>query len=193
MADIRERIRQLADACESVEWLANQSGIPRRTIYGWMKGPAEPKAAQLAALATATGASIRWLVLDEGVMFDDPVQQLLDAGRDKDLAIERSYAGPDIELVKRDGAPDGVSSINPAIFKEVKRMVRRINDAAGIRLPDEAGDDEAIRWYNELVVLARGSADEGKLQSLLPALDYEISQRVKAATANPGTGKRSVS
>lgn len=83
------------------------------------------------------------------------------------------------------------AAINPAIFKAVKQLVRTINEEAGIRLPDEARDEEAVRRYNDLVALARGSTDEGKLRSLLPALEYEITESVKSAVAEPGTGKRS--
>jgi hypothetical protein len=88
-------------------------------------------------------------------------------------------------------AATSVPLLDRKIFRELKRMVGRINGEAGIKLPDEARDEEAIRWYNELLTMARGNLDEAKLRSLLPALEYEIQEAVKRAAAAPGTGKAS--
>ena len=90
---------------------------------------------------------------------------------------------------------DGKSSseLNVTIFKAVKKLIREINAEARIRLADDVQDEEAVRWYNELIAMARGNLDEAKLHSLLPAISYEIEQSVRAAEAEPGTGKREAS
>lgn len=83
--------------------------------------------------------------------------------------------------------------INPSIYKAIKKVLLETNSAFGIRLSDEARDDEAARWYNQLVAMATGNTDEGKLRSLMPALQYDINEAVKSAAAEPGSGKRSAS
>lgn len=41
--------------------LAEKTGIKRNTIYGWIKGPGEPRASDLVAISNETGCSIQWL------------------------------------------------------------------------------------------------------------------------------------
>lgn len=83
--------------------------------------------------------------------------------------------------------------IIPSIYKAIKKMLRDINGASGIRLPDEARDDETVRWYNQLMAMAGGNAEEARLRTLLPALQYDITEAVKAAAAEPGSGKHAAS
>lgn len=90
---------------------------------------------------------------------------------------------------------DGQDSVqvNPIIFRAVKNLVQDIHETARITLNDDVRDDEAIRWYNELVSMTRGDVTEGKLRSLLSTLEYEIQKAVNLAVAEPGTGKREAS
>lgn len=116
------------------------------------------------------------------------------------LAKQRLQAKVKAEAgATHEGMPKGNSDvarstgINFMIFRAVKKLVRQVNRAATIRLSDEAQDEEAVRWYNELVRMADGSTDEGKLRSRLGVIEYEMNEAVKQAAINPGSGKREAS
>lgn len=136
-------------------------GISKGSLGNYERGDRVPDSSVLLAYRKEFGVDVNWIVTGEGGMFHHPVEAL-------------STPGPLIS----------------SVFKAVKTMVRRVNEDAGIKLPIDAFDEEAIRWYNELVSMARGNLDEGKLQSMLPALEYELKQAVRTAAAEPGTGKR---
>lgn len=159
----REHVRDAIQAGGKVGAMSRKTGIPIGTLNKYVSLRSAPSAINALKIAKAIG-----------------------------LTVEELAAGkaPQIEENASEDAA-GQNAINPAIFKAVKQLVRTINEEAGIRLPDEARDDEAVRRYNDLVALACGSTDEGKLRSLLPALEYEITESVKSAVAEPGTGKRS--
>lgn len=194
MSTLGERIKEAADKVGGLNQLAERTAFARRTIGDWVSGSSEPKAGQIAKIALVTGVSVRWLVLEHGPMLDAPtVHDVLAIGAEKDAAAERAFLGPDLEPVEPEHTPSTSAAISATMFREVKRSVKRLNDAAGIHLPDEAIDQEAIKWYNELVAMARGNPDEGKLRLLLPALEYEIGDAIKSAVAEPGTGKHSAS
>ncbi len=66
MTNVGDRIQIVADQLGSVPKLAAEAGIKATTIYGWIKGPGEPRASDIEAIAKATGANIDWLVTGNG-------------------------------------------------------------------------------------------------------------------------------
>lgn len=139
-------------------------GIPADTLGSYERGIRSPEMSLLAIYSERFGINLNWLITGLGEMFADPK-----------MTIPKSPA------------------INPTIFAAVKEAVTRVNKGEGVYLRDGEQEVETIRWYNKLVEMADGSADEKKLRSRLGALDYEIAESAKAdaEAAKTGSGKRS--
>lgn len=143
-------------------------------------------------VADQLGLSVRgWQKIerDEAVPSGDTLLRLEAIGYNPGWVL--SQLGPKLKRDAFSHQQRSTHKITPAVFRAVKKLVREIYDTAGIRLPDDARDEEAVRWYNELTGMARGDSEEGRLRSLLPALEYEIKHAVEKAAAEPGTGKAS--
>lgn len=65
MNTIGKRIEAAAAKVGGVPVLAERTGIAKTTLYGWVKGPGEPRASDLRNIVTALGVSLEWLVLGE--------------------------------------------------------------------------------------------------------------------------------
>ncbi len=63
--ELKERLRHCVEIAGSGNALADQSGIPRRTLESYLAGHAEPKASRLAAIVRATGIDGHWLLTGE--------------------------------------------------------------------------------------------------------------------------------
>ncbi|PJG84131.1 MULTISPECIES: helix-turn-helix domain-containing protein [Pasteurellaceae] len=72
---ISERLKLV---CESKNWkikeFAKLTGLPYRTMQGYVGGEREPNAEGMAAIAKA-GVNLNWLVSGEGEMFKEIEQQ----------------------------------------------------------------------------------------------------------------------
>jgi hypothetical protein len=66
MTSIGKRIEIAATKAGGVPLLAERSGIAKTTLYGWIKGPGEPRASDLRIIVDCLGVSLDWLVLGEG-------------------------------------------------------------------------------------------------------------------------------
>ncbi|WP_242390286.1 hypothetical protein [Polymorphum gilvum] len=81
-------------------------------------------------------------------------------------------------------------SIDPALFRQVGRLVTRVHKEEGIKLPPDAVLDEQAEAYNALLARAEDPADAAELHSLLPWLEARLRRKLQTAAAEPGTGKR---
>ncbi|WP_097176415.1 helix-turn-helix domain-containing protein [Stappia indica] len=140
---------------------AARLGLNKSTLANYERGEAEPPASALSAYARL-GVSLEWLVSGEGEMFANPPKApLLEARR-----------------------------IEPALFRQVGRLVARIHKEEGVRLPPDAALDEQAEAYNALMARAEDPSDAAELESLLPWLESRLRKKLQAAAAEPGTGKR---
>lgn len=143
--------------------LAKLSGVSVTAIATYERGEREPAASVLAAYAEVFGVNLNWLLTGEGEMFADP---------------SKAMAGP---------KPRG---INPALFRQVGRLVTRVHMEEGIKLPPDAVLDEQADAYNALLARAEDPSDADELMALLAWLETRLKKRLRAATEEPGTGKQ---
>ncbi len=61
--ELAARIEEAVDRAGGAEAVAAKSGVPKTTLYNYIRGDNEPKATVLGQIAVATGASLDWLVL----------------------------------------------------------------------------------------------------------------------------------
>lgn len=66
MTAIGKRIETSASMVGGVPALAEKTGIAKTTIYGWIKGPGEPRASDLESIANVLNLSLDWLVRGAG-------------------------------------------------------------------------------------------------------------------------------
>jgi transcriptional regulator GlxA family with amidase domain len=90
-------------------------------------------------------------------------------------------------------APPPVRAIDPALFRQVGRLVARVHKQEGVKLPPDAVLDEQAEAYNALITRAEDPADPAELEALLPWLEARLRKRLQTAAAEPGTGKRPAS
>lgn len=81
MSDLGTRIERAAAKLGGIPQMAEQTGIKKTTLYGWLKGPSEPRASDLLAIAACSGVSLEWLLTG-----DEPTNE---KGRGK--ALVSSY------------------------------------------------------------------------------------------------------
>ena len=67
--EIKQRVNDLMGG-RSIREFAKQNGLTYSGLYKIMTGEVKPSFDTLVALCTATGASPRWLLLDEGEMME---------------------------------------------------------------------------------------------------------------------------
>lgn len=65
MTEIGERLQQVADRVGGVPKLAERSDLKATTIYGWIKGPGEPRASDLRQIADRAPCDLLWLLTGE--------------------------------------------------------------------------------------------------------------------------------
>lgn len=91
------------------------------------------------------------------------------------------------------GGETSSMAINPSIFRQVGRLVAKVHQEEGVRLPPDAALDEQADAYNALITRAEDAADPAELEALLPWLEARLRKRLQTAAAAPGTGKRPAS
>lgn len=65
MTPLQRRIEEAAENVGGVPKLAEKTGIKRNTIYGWIKGPTEPRASDIIEIARVAGRDVSWLLTGE--------------------------------------------------------------------------------------------------------------------------------
>ncbi|MBC2858763.1 XRE family transcriptional regulator [Stappia sp. 28M-7] len=85
---------------------------------------------------------------------------------------------------------DAAATIDAAVFRQVGRLVARVHQEEGVRLPPDAALDEQADAYNALITRAEDPADPAELEALLPWLEARLRKKLQTAAAEPGTGKR---
>lgn len=93
----------------------------------------------------------------------------------------------------RSGEPIAASAIDPALFRQVGRLITRIHKDEGVKLPPDAVLDEQAEAYNALITRAEDPTDPVELEALLPWLEARLRRKLQTAAAVPGTGKRPAS
>ncbi|MEP3428897.1 MAG: helix-turn-helix transcriptional regulator [Roseibium sp.] len=159
-ARLRDVRKQLGDPERGT--LVDALGVSVGAISRYERGENEPTAAVIARYKEAFGVSFHWLLTGEGEMFADP-----------------SKAPVSKEL----------HTIKPDIFRAVGKLVGGLHKAEGINLPPDALLNEQSSAYNALIERAENPGDLDELQSLLPWLEARLKRDLKAAKADPGTGK----
>ncbi|WP_186386795.1 helix-turn-helix transcriptional regulator [Stappia sp. TSB10P1A] len=143
---------------------AERTGIPLGTLNKYLAGTSQPPFNNVVKLSQSLGRSLEWLATGEGEM-------LTDAGQ----------------------APPPVRAIDPALFRQVGRLVARVHKEEGVRLPPDALLGEQADAYNAVITRAEDPADPAELEALLPWLEARLRRRLQTAAAAPGTGKRPAS
>lgn len=179
MSNLGDRIREAANECATVEKLAELSGIPRRTLYNYLKGPREPKAAQLAAIASATGVTLEWLITGQLPKFRHQVKILQTMPLGAMSQSQHSSASID----------------NPTLGlrRRILRDVTAIYAASGLALKD---DDNAVAAMDIMLTLSnqvRDMTDAKEVELALAQLLHNLKRDLAKAAAEPGSGKRSAS
>jgi transcriptional regulator with XRE-family HTH domain len=164
MSEIGERIREAASRCDTVEKMAELAGIPRRTLYNYLKGPREPKAAQLAAISRVTGVTLEWLITGEGEMLDDMSK-----------------------------APAPTATVDPELMERLHDLIASIFHDVGQKPPQRRITREVANLYNELAKAVQDTSDQEMVEAVLPMVTLEFKRRLQRASDEPGTGKRSAS
>ena len=126
------------------------------------RGERTPDATVLTAYRQKYGVDIDWVLI----------------GDDKEILVEAKYARTTTPKIEKE------------TFKEVGRMVLRLHNEEGLKLPPDALLDEQASAYNALLEKAEDPGDAEELLSLLPWLEARLRKSLKAATNEPGTGKR---
>jgi transcriptional regulator with XRE-family HTH domain len=157
---LREVRRSLGDP-ERGEF-SSRLGLNKSTVANYERGEAEPSASALSAYSRL-GVSLNWLLTGEGEMFADPSKA----------------------PAKRE--PRG---IDPAVFRQVGRLVTRVYKEEGVKLPPDAVLDEQADAYNALLARAEDPTDADELIALLTWLEARLKKRLRAAAEAPGTGKQ---
>lgn len=137
-------------------------GVSVGAIARYERGDSEPTAAVIARYKAEFGINPDWLVTGEGEMYVDPLKA---PGNTK------------------------LRTIDQTVFKQVGRLVTQVHTEEGVRLPPDALLDQQSSAYNTLIERAEDPSDTNELMSLLPWLEARIRKSLRAATAEPGTGK----
>lgn len=157
---LREIRRAIGDPDRAA--FAKKLGLSANSVSRYERGEQEPSYAAFAAYSEFFGANLNWLLTGEGEMFAD---------------ASKAPAKPE---------PRG---IDPAVFRQVGRLVTRVHKDEGIKLPPDAVLDEQADAYNALLARAEDPADPEELMALLPWLEARLKKRLRAALDEPGTGK----
>ncbi|MEM9633810.1 MAG: hypothetical protein AAGA50_20945 [Pseudomonadota bacterium] len=86
--------------------------------------------------------------------------------------------------------PAHLHTIDPIVFKHVGKLVANLHEEQGIKLPPDALLDEHSSAYNTLIEQAEDPRDRDELVSLLTWLETRLRKKLKAAKAEPGSGKQ---
>lgn len=140
---------------------ARKVGVPASTLKMYQKGSL-PSIAIAARIAGACGVTVDWL-----------------AG----LEAERRPS------ILRNARPR--PRVDVGLMNELGKLVARVHQEEGIRLPSEAIAHEAAKLYNDLMVKVADPQDKEEIISLFPWLKNQLRKGLLAAKDEPGTGKQS--
>lgn len=163
--ELAKRLREIRHALGDPERgaFAATVGVSKTTLASYERGESEPTASALASYQRQYGVNIAWVLTGDGAAFDDP---------------------------PKNPAAAPMHAIDPGLFRAVGRLVLKIYKEEGVKLPPDALLDEQAGAYNALIARAEDPRDTAELTALLPWLEARIRKALKAAVAEPGTGKR---
>ncbi len=150
---------------EKRDVFAKTLGVSKDALALYERGENTPTATVLGAYHDKYGVNANWLLTGAGEMLADA------------SAVPASL---------------GLRTINPDVFRAVGRLVTSLHKAEQITLPPDALFDEQSSAYNALIERAVDPSDTEELTSLLPWLETRLKRDLKAAKAQPGTGKQQV-
>ncbi len=138
-------------------------GVSKAALAYYERGERVPDASVLAAYREVLGINISWLVTGAGSMFDDPTK-----------------------------APPPSVAVDPQLLRRLHRAARLAYKDIGHLVPDEDGIAvEAGKLYNALLQEVSDIRQERIVDAVIPVLVEDLKARLREASAEPGTGKRS--
>lgn len=143
---------------------AAELNISKSSIAHYERGERTPDAEVLAAYNAKHAINMNWLITGEGDMFSSPASAL-------------NYA----------------SEMRVNIMRLLTRLVMRLHQDAGIKLPAEEVTAETTVLYNELSKRVDDLTDQEEVEAVLPQLEVRLKKRLAEAKAQPGSGKLEVS
>ncbi|MCY1706461.1 helix-turn-helix domain-containing protein [Pannonibacter sp. SL95] len=155
-------IRRLINDMDRADF-AETLGISLGALAYYERGDRTPDADVLLRYRLNFNANVDWLLTGQGDVFSDA------------------------SMAKANAAP---AQINKDVFKHVGRLVLQLHKEEGIRLPPDAVLEAQSNAYNDLLARAEDPRDTAELTALLPWLEARLRKALKAAVAEPGTGKR---
>lgn len=142
---------------------AKRLGISANSVSRYERGEQEPSYPVFSAYCEVLGIDLNWLLTGVGEMYREP-----------------STAPGSAEL----------RTIDQDVFSKVVSLVAQVHAEEGITLPPNALVKEQSSAYNTLIGRAEDPGDTDELLSLLSWLEARLRKSLKAATAEPGTGKQ---
>lgn len=140
-------------------------GFSKASLAYYERGERSPDSNVLAAYRDVLGVNVNWLLSGEGEVFED--------------------------ALKAPQAPTPV--LSEWLLDELGKIVVREHKTASVALTAEKVAPEAGALYNELLGMVRDINDRRTVQAMLPLLAENLRERLRAAAAQPGTGKREAS
>ena len=163
MSEVGARIKEAATKVGGLNKLAALIDMPRRTLGDKLSGRSEPELSLIVKVARVTNVRLEWLADNEGP-------------RDK----QSDLPDPSFETFEQ-------------LLEVLGKIVVREHKEAGFTLPSEKVAPEAGVLYRELFGMVRNVADQRTVEAMLPLLAENLRNRLRSASAEPGTGKREAS
>lgn len=170
---LAERIRECAGIVGSGDALAEQSGIPRRTLENYLSGKSEPKASALLAIAKSAGRSLDWLIAG-----DDPL--------DRSGAIAPSTTPPSAAPAKV--TPATGQTLDGELLGLCFEGVKRTYKESSARIDDRSAGKLAARIYADVIAATADDPDpeaaqRGALRVALRQFHRELQAPPKAGSS----------
>ncbi|WP_164830135.1 helix-turn-helix domain-containing protein [Sinorhizobium meliloti] len=202
MSELADRIREAANIVGGLNKLAEQIGVPRRTMGHWLQGR-KPKPEALQDIARVAGVDLTWLLTGEGDKHSSFMRHAL-RGLERGSVADPAVSADEAELAFQQGMAKlraargeaplfddiGEPEIDESLMEDLAKMVTSVYREAKQHLRPEKVTVEATRLFNGLRQLVDLEDDEG-VPLALALLRHKLRRRLEKAAAEPGTGKRS--
>lgn len=143
---------------------AEELGISKGALAHYERGERVPDATVLAAYQERFGVNLSWLVTGDGAMFSDPSK-----------------------------APAPTLPMDPELLETIYKNIEMVHRATELKTPPHKLAVLAAEMYNELLARVVDVRDKAIVSAVLPVLGDELRERLREATSEPGSGKRSAS
>ncbi|MVA24502.1 helix-turn-helix transcriptional regulator [Agrobacterium vitis] len=202
MTELSDRIRLAAEKLGGLNKLAQEIGVPRRTLGNWLKGT-NPKPSNLKQIADVANISLEWLISGTGSPEQDglstALNRLVDAtgnphGMSNDewnqQANEWFSAGmANLERQPKPHTSDPAPFLDTDLMERLARVVTSTHRDLGISIAPEKVVVEVAILMNDLARTVRIN-DPDAITLALPVIEYRLRERLQEAKREPGTGKR---